>query len=660
MKMKTSCLALAAAALLQLQAATAQTISTVVATGVAGFSGDGGPATAATMSEPRGLSFDASGNLYISDRWNYRIRKVDASSVISTIAGNGSGAVSNGVPATASGMVPYLLAVDATGNIYHADATNGYVRKINTSGIITTIAGNGLCVGPGGGGVATATPICQNDGVAIDNSGNVIFSNSSADVVYRISPAGMLTVVAGTGSSLGDGGAATNAQLANPLGLAVDISGNIYIADASHHRIRKINTSGIISTVAGSGTMGFSGDGGSATSAMLNNPYAIVTDSFGYVFFTDRDNNRVRVVYPSGIIMTIAGNGTAAFGGDGGPATAASLNVPAGLALKNGILYIADAANNRVRKMNLKPGDISGVTSVCQGATITMGNTTTGGSWSSGSTSIATIGSADGIVTGIAAGTAAITYSSYGYSTTTMVTVTGIPAAGPITGATSVCEGAAVTLTGGTAGGTWTSSTSGASVAGGVVTGVTAGSAIISYTVSNVCGADTATLPITIDPLPVAGTVTAAPTVCIGATVTVSSTAAGGTWSSADASVSVSGAVVTGVSAGTASISYFVTNSCGSASVFTPITVIDCAAAASVSTLSGAGNLLLYPVPAGNELFIANGSILGRVTIRDIYGRTVLNVQYDAAEAVINLSDLAVGTYFLSTSGYKPVAFLKK
>jgi hypothetical protein len=193
-----------------------------------------------------------------------------------------------------------------------------------------------------------------------------------------------------------------------------------------------------------------------------------------------------------------------------------------------------------------------------------------------------------------------------------------------------------------------------------VVTGVTAGSAIISYTVSNVCGADTATLPITIDPLPVAGTVTAAPTVCIGATVTVSSTAAGGTWSSADASVSVSGAVVTGVSAGTASISYFVTNSCGSASVFTPITVIDCAAAASVSTLSGAGNLLLYPVPAGNELFIANGSILGRVTIRDIYGRTVLNVQYDAAEAVINLSDLAVGTYFLSTSGYKPVAFLKK
>ncbi len=321
---------------------------------------------------------DASGNLYIAEQANNRIRKISASGIISTVAGNGSFGFSgdDGVATSASLYYPTHVAVDASGNLYIADQGNNRIRKVSPSGIISTVAGNGSAGFSGDGGLATAASLYRPQGVAVDALGNLYIADISNQRIRKVNTSGIISTVAGIGSFgfSGDGGSATAASLHNPSGVAVDASGNLYIADYSNYRIRKVNTSGIISTVAGNSSYGFSGDGGSATAARLNNPIGVAVDASGNLYIADENNNRIRKVSPSGIISTVAGNGISGFSGDGGAATAASLNYPRGVVVDgSGNLYIADKDNYRIRKVSGLTNGSLAITGV-SGLSCTTGN----------------------------------------------------------------------------------------------------------------------------------------------------------------------------------------------------------------------------------------------------------------------------------------------
>ncbi|MFF4739453.1 RICIN domain-containing protein [Streptomyces sp. NPDC001262] len=278
----------------------APSISTVVGTGTQNFGGDGGPATAAWLNSPTGVAVDSTGTLYICDYVNHRVRKVTTDGKISTVAGMGAGTFGgDGGPATAAQLYyPSGVAVDSAGAVFIVDQYNHRVRKVTADGKISTVAG------------------------------------------------------AGAATFGGDGGPATAAQLYYPSGVAVDGTGNLYIADQHNHRVRKVTTDGKISTVAGTGAATFGGDGGPATAAQLKNPVGVVVDSTGNLYIGEYGSHRVRKVTADGKISTVAGTGAATFGGDGGPATAAQLNTPFGLAVDCvDTLYIADHVNHRVRKI---------------------------------------------------------------------------------------------------------------------------------------------------------------------------------------------------------------------------------------------------------------------------------------------------------------------
>jgi sugar lactone lactonase YvrE len=234
------------------------------------------------------------------------------------------------------------VAVDSVGNVYIADLGNKRIRKVS-GGTITTIAGNGAAGFSGDGGPATSASLSAPYGVALDSTGSLYTADNDNNRIRKVS-GGTITTVAGNGNLgfSGDGGPATSASLAQPEGLAVDSSGNLYIADTRNHRIRKLS-GGTITTIAGNGTPGFSGDGGPATSASLYNPGGVAVDSAGNLYIADSNNNRIRKV-SGGTITTVAGNGNAGFSGDGGPATSASLNYPIGIAVDSaGDLYTADS-----------------------------------------------------------------------------------------------------------------------------------------------------------------------------------------------------------------------------------------------------------------------------------------------------------------------------
>jgi uncharacterized protein (TIGR03437 family) len=330
-------------------------IRTVAGTGVGGFSGDGGPATSAMLSNTQGITLDALGNLYIADYGNNRIRVVSNGN-ISTVAGNGTAGFSgDGGPATAASIYePQSVAVDSTGQLFITDFGNDRVRKVSvgTSRIITTVAGNGLIGFSGDGSSATAASFAGTAYVVVDSGGQLFISDFYNGRVRKVS-GGTVTTIAGIGGGtiFGDGGPAISAGLLYTDDVAVDANGNLYIADSSNNVIRKVS-GGVITTVAGTGTAGFSGDGGPASSAAMNLPLGIAVDAAGNLYIADTDNNRIRKV-SGGTIATVAGTGSTGSTGDNGRATSATLTYPYGVAVDSaGNIYIADTGNNRIRKVS--------------------------------------------------------------------------------------------------------------------------------------------------------------------------------------------------------------------------------------------------------------------------------------------------------------------
>jgi len=378
-------------------------------TGEAGYSGDGGAATSAKLYTPTGLAFDTNGNLYIADFRNHVIRKIDSNGNISTFAGTGTeGLTGDGGAATSATLNnPYDIVFDSNGNLYIADQDNSRIRKVDTSGNISTFAGSAKGYA-GDGGAATSAELDTPSGVAFDSNGNLYISDWNAHVVRKVDTNGNISTFAGTDASgySGDGGAATSAKLSYPWGIEVDPSGNVYIGDYGNYLIRKVDTNGNISTFAGTGTSGYSGDGGAATSATFKNPENTLwynnnlyipdlkalrkIDSSGNIstiaggdgkvyngdnilastarinrprnmwmdkndnlYFADQTVDRIRKIDANGIITTVAGTGVGGFSGDGGAATSAQINNPRGVTGDNaGNLYISDQINSRIRKVD--------------------------------------------------------------------------------------------------------------------------------------------------------------------------------------------------------------------------------------------------------------------------------------------------------------------
>jgi sugar lactone lactonase YvrE len=351
----------------------ASTITTYAGTGVLGFSGDGGSATAARLNYPRAIAVDGQGNLYIADTYNYRIRKVTKGRTITTFAGTGApGFSGDGGPATRARIGEARgVAVDGAGNVYISDTENNRVRKVTTDGTIRTIAGTGREVASGDGGPATAASIGRPEGLAIDRQGNVYVVDFADDRVRRIDSNGTITTFAGTGEAgfSGDGGPATKAKFGNVGGVAVDSTGNVYISDETNFRIRKVSPAGTITTFAGTGQLGFGGDGRQARTAILNLPDGLAVSAQGDLYIADYGNTRVRKVSRAGIITTIAGGDRFGYSGDGGHARGALLNRALSVAVDTqGDLYIADWYNHRVRKVSTA-APTTGTSGPCSRAT---------------------------------------------------------------------------------------------------------------------------------------------------------------------------------------------------------------------------------------------------------------------------------------------------
>ena len=325
------------------------------------FAGDGGSAVGAPIFLPQGLAVDAAGNFFLSDSGNSRIRRVDAATgTISTVIGTGvPGYTPDGAQGTSTAISqPAGLALDGAGNLYFADSGNGLVRRLDAvSGQVRTVAGTpGVQGYTGDGSLATASTLSLPQGIALDGNGNLLIADTGNNVLRAVDAATLhISTFAGTGLAgfSGDGGLATNARLNSPWSLVASADGTILFADFSNDRVRKISAAGMITTVAGTGVRGFSGDGASAAQAELDEPTALAVDPAGDLYIADSGNNRVRMVSTAGVIQTLAGNSGDSFNGDGGPSDQASLYGPYALYFDaSANLFVADMFHNRVRRIS--------------------------------------------------------------------------------------------------------------------------------------------------------------------------------------------------------------------------------------------------------------------------------------------------------------------
>ena len=319
------------------------TVITLAGSGTAGPADGAG--TAAQFNKPDGVAVDSSGVVYVADENNHRIRKITPAGVVSTLAGSGTAGNTNGTGTAAQFSYPRGVAVDASGTVYVADMGNQRIRKITAAGVVTTLAGSSS-----GYVDATGTSARFNtpQGVGVDSSGNVYVADSINRRIRKITAAGVVTTLAGSGAAGFADGTGTAAQFNTPWGLGVDSSGVVYVADTINNRIRKITAAGVVTTLAGSGAAGPAD--GTGTAAQFNNPSGVAVDSSGNVYVADWSNHNIRKITPSGAVTTLAGSGVSGFADE--PGTAAKFSSPWSVAVdSSGSIYVADSVNNRIRKI---------------------------------------------------------------------------------------------------------------------------------------------------------------------------------------------------------------------------------------------------------------------------------------------------------------------
>ncbi len=596
----------------------AQTITTIAGTGYragtgfGGYTGDGGAATNAQLAHPYGIAFDAGRNLYIADGVNHCVRKVTPAGIITTIAGTGTaGHTGDGGPATAATCrYPHGIVIDPDGSIIFTENGNHCIRKIAPSGIISTIAGTGLPVFSGDGGPATAAGVIGPGGICRDGAGNLYYcdgASSSITHIRKIDPAGIITTVAGSGASTysGDGLPATDAGFSSPTDITLDASGNLLFTSWGDHRIRKIGTDGIISTIAGVSFSGYGGEGLPATATQLNYPAFLAVDTIGNIIFSDQINHRLRKINTSGLIVTVAGNGTMAYAGDGGPATAANLNSPMGVHISgNGVICFADMQNNVVRKITMN------------GPKFTCG----------------ALQRLQACINDIAVPVnilLAVTHNVAGPTDTWSV------AAAPAHGALTASY--ATVATGGILLPTGLSYTP--------ATGYS-GPDTFSVRVTDGAASDTTFVYVQVSPLPDAGVVTGDDTLCFGDTLTFASTTPAGRWISAlptIASVTPAGHVRT-LSLGEDTILYVYANYCGADTTRYPLAVVDCSLETPVRNTAKL-YMTLYPNPASETLTIATTAANGTVTLTDMVGRQLARRAVVSTISELDVHNLPSGIY---------------
>lgn len=637
-----------------------QVITTFAGNGAPTYPTDGGPATAAMLAHPNSTAVDNSGNVYICDFGGSRIRKVNRAGIISTYAGGTFGYWGDGGPATAAAMFEInSIAIDASQNLYISDAGNNVVRKVNAAGIMSTFAGTSATGYSGDGGAADTARFLGVSGVAVDDAGNVFIVDRYNNVIRKVDAAGIITTFAGSGVSGfgGDGGPATAALLHTPTAVATDHSGNVYIADGSH-RVRKVDAAGIISTIAGIGSLGYTGDGGPATLAAVSNICGLAADGLGNLVMSDADNNVVRRIDAAGTITTIAGlpliNG---YTGDGGLADSATFKTPLGLAFDAiGNIYIADVGNDAIRRISA----ISGTTHICIGDSVAFNVSVVGGVWSSSVPAIASVGAASGVVHGVAAGSADISYSTGTDTVAVTVFIDAAPSAGVITGPDSVCVYSTVTMADAMPGGMWHLSNGYAHNMGNSVSGDSKGIDTVLYNVYYTCGMATAKFPITVVH-PDAGTITGAHNVCPGDTIVFSDTATGGEWFLYDTTIAtmIAPGIVKAISPGGNGLEYVITTTIPLCSAFAFFSfTIDspshCIPSAVPNETLGRNEVHVYPNPSTGTLYVETGNINEQrtITISDMYGRIMLNttMMANATKTELNLR-VPPGTYILNIQG---------
>ncbi len=688
-----------------LPVASGQIISGFAGNGTVGYSGDGGAAASARLDSPTSIATDRYGNIYINDQFNYAVRKVSTSGIITTIAGTGSfGFSGDNGPATAARLNGnWGIATDTAGNVYITDQFNYRVRKVNAAtGVITTIAGTGAAGYTGDGSSATAATFNKPLGIATDEAGNIFVGDIDNYCVRKISPEGSITTYAGTGIAgfSGDGGPATAARFGYIFGLATGKDGSLYICDGGNYCVRKVSPDGIVTTVAGNGSPGFSGDGGPAVSAAFNFPVSVSVSPGGAIVIVDGKNNRLRRVGTDGIVKTIVGTGVPSYNGEGIPATSAHIFHPAGVLVDTAEnVYFSDMRNVRVRKVVnvlyflegdsahiavcengppvsvdtilsvrnvytgytdtwslevspvhgtafvsysatstggitvpsgltyqpapgytgldsfdvkvansltsdiirvyvsvdplLSPGIITGPGRVCVHDTIELSNTVTGGLWatSSGHLNFTTIGLSCK-VWGLSAGVDTVKYlvaNACGIASARhVVTVDPLPSPGNITGPAAFCLGNMVNFTATATGGVWTTSNSNTSVnAVGQVKGIAPGTSVVIYTVYNNWCHAAAVQEVLVDTFPDAGTITGPVSLCVGASISLSSEVDGGLWTTSLGFATVANGVVTGVTPGNEFVNYSITNTCGTDIANWPVAV--------------------YPLPVAPEITVVQG-----------------------------------------------------
>jgi hypothetical protein len=324
--------------------AQALTVSTLAGTGTAGALD--GPSASATLNLPRGVAVDGAGNVYVAEPYNNKIRKITAAGAVTTLAGTGTAGALDGPGTSATFRGPSSVAVDAAGNVYVGDYSNQKIRKITAAGFVTTLAGTG--VRGADDGPTTSATFSSPYGVAVDAAGTVYVADANNQKIRKITAAGVVTTLAGTGTAGALDGPGTSATFNGPIGVAVDAAGTVYVTDANNQKIRKITAAGAVTTLAGTGTA--SALDGPTTSATFNNPFGVAVDGNGNVYVGDYSNNKIRKITAAGAVTTLAGTGTAS--ALDGPTTSATFSGPFGVAVDgNGTVYVADQDNNKIRKI---------------------------------------------------------------------------------------------------------------------------------------------------------------------------------------------------------------------------------------------------------------------------------------------------------------------